>query len=83
MQVTWEVRIRCEDAHHARVVNEAVARDNEGYVESRVEGNVIVARADAGSVYSLLHTLNDFLSCLSMAMEIVSTMKGDGNSSTG
>lgn len=73
MRVTCEMRIQCRDAAHAEAVNGAVAKDNEGYVESRVEGNVIVARADAKSAYSLLHTLNDFLSCLSMAMEIAGT----------
>ena len=80
MQVTCELRIRCEDARRARVVNEAVARDNEGYIESRVEGNVILARTDSENVYSLLHTLNDFLSCLSMAMEIAGRMGANDDS---
>ena len=56
----------------AEKVHRSVELENEGYIQTRVEGNAIVARIEAESLNSLLHTLDDFLACASVAERIVS-----------
>lgn len=56
----------------AENVHRAVELDNDGYLETKVEGSSIVASIEADSLKSLLHTLDDFLACVGVADKIVS-----------
>lgn len=56
----------------AEKVHNSVSLDNEGYLNTKLEGNTIVAEIEAKSLYSLLHTLDDFLSCTSLADKVIS-----------
>lgn len=56
----------------AEKVHRSVEMDNLGYLVSRVSGNKIVADVKSDSIKSLLHTLDDFLACTSIAAKIVS-----------
>jgi len=76
---TKEVRtVRCSltiafrSAAEAETVHRSVELDNDGYLETKVEGQTVVARIEADSLKSLLHTLDDFLACLGVADKIVS-----------
>jgi len=55
----------------AEKVHSSVRLDNEGYIESTIEGKVLRAEAEADSLKSLLHTLDDFMACVSVAHGIV------------
>jgi tRNA threonylcarbamoyladenosine modification (KEOPS) complex Pcc1 subunit len=78
MQQKGEARVRCsiviafDSAPEAENVHRSVSLDNDGYIETVVKGNDIVATVEADSLKSLLHTLDDFLSCVSVAERIVS-----------
>jgi tRNA threonylcarbamoyladenosine modification (KEOPS) complex Pcc1 subunit len=71
-------RVRCELALRfpsedcAAKVFHAVDQDNCGYVEARQEEETIHAKIEAATLRSLLHTLDDFMSCVSVAEKIVS-----------
>ncbi len=75
---TSDGRVRCrltlefDSSESAQKVQKSVEMDNLGYLESRVEGSRIVADVRAESIKSLLHTLDDFLACTSVASKIVS-----------
>ena len=56
----------------AEHVHRSVELDNQGFVKTKLEGNTILAEIEAASLNSLLHTLDDFLSCTSVAEKIVS-----------
>jgi tRNA threonylcarbamoyladenosine modification (KEOPS) complex Pcc1 subunit len=58
------------DSDEALRISSSVEMDNEGYLETAVEGNRIVAEIPASSLKSLLHTLDDFLSCISVAEKV-------------
>ncbi|UCE44705.1 MAG: hypothetical protein JSU93_04655 [Methanobacteriota archaeon] len=58
-------------ASDASKVLGTVESDNAGYVEARLDGNAIVATIKAESLNSLLHTLDDFLACVSVAEKII------------
>ena len=55
----------------AEKVHKSVELDNLGYLSSHVVGNRIVADVRAESLNSLLHTLDDFMACTSVASKIV------------
>jgi tRNA threonylcarbamoyladenosine modification (KEOPS) complex Pcc1 subunit len=71
-------RVRCElvlrfpSRDCADKVFHAVEQDNSGYVDAKQEDETIVASIEAATLKSLLHTLDDFLSCVSVAERIVS-----------
>ena len=71
-------RVRCtltlefESKDDAEKVHRSVELDNFGYLESTVRENLIIADMEADSLKSLLHTLEDFLTCTSVASRIVS-----------
>jgi len=73
--VRCSIRLEFTSSDHAEKVHKAVELDNEGYVDSTLKSNVITAEMDADSLSSLLHTLDDFLACVSVAHKIV--MKKD------
>ena len=56
----------------AEKVHRSVEMDNLGYLESHVDGTSIVADIESDSLKSLLHTLDDFMACTSVAAKIVS-----------
>ncbi len=60
-----------EDAAQARTVAESVSLDDQGFVRTRRRGPTIHAEADADSARSLLHTLDDYLACVSVAERAV------------
>lgn len=51
----------------AEAVLRAVAIDNEGFVEAAREGSRLISRIQAGNPKALLHTLEDYLSCVAVA----------------
>lgn len=61
-----------QSSTEAENVHRSVEMDNDGYLETRVEGGNIVAHIEAESLKSLLHTLDDFLACVGVADKIVS-----------
>lgn len=73
-----QARIRCSlvigfsSPSEAEKAHRSVALDNDGYLETEVRGSDVVARVEADSLKSLLHTLDDFLSCVGVAERIVS-----------
>jgi len=68
--IELEVRVDCGNEKNARRINDAVKIDNEGYVESVAKGKYVIGRMK-GEPLSLLHTFNDFISCVQLALEVV------------
>jgi len=55
----------------AKRVHRSVELDNQGYIHSEVRGRTILVQAEAESLKSMIHTLDDFLSCVSVAEGVV------------
>lgn len=62
--------LRFGTADQARRARKALEPDNEGFVRTTLKGRVLTAEADAGSIPALLHTLDDYLACLSVAARL-------------
>jgi tRNA threonylcarbamoyladenosine modification (KEOPS) complex Pcc1 subunit len=55
----------------AKHVLQSIQTDDHGFVKSTLKGKTLTAVVDASSVASLLHTLDDYLACVSVANDIV------------
>jgi hypothetical protein len=55
------------DASTAKAVAESVSLDDQGYIRTRRSGATITATAAADGSLGLLHTLDDYLACVSVA----------------
>ena len=71
MDVACEIVIEFEDTEKVKTVLKSIEVDNFDFVNSKVNGKKLEATIKASSVSSLLHTLDDYLSCVSVAMKVV------------
>jgi tRNA threonylcarbamoyladenosine modification (KEOPS) complex Pcc1 subunit len=71
MRVSCTLEFDYDSEEEAQAVAKAVEVDNEGFVKMDVEGKKIISTAESESISSLIHTLDDFLSCVSVAERVV------------
>ncbi len=70
--------LRFHTAEQARRVAKALEPDNEGFLKTTLKGRTIHAEADAATIPALLHTLDDYLACLSVAARLDLSEKANG-----
>jgi len=71
MKVNCIIEMKYNDKKTAENILKSVKVDDYNFVDSQLKDNIIVAQISADSIPSLLHTLDDYLSCLSIAEKIV------------
>lgn len=67
MKARARLLLEFPDAATAKAVAAAVAIDDEGYIRTRRTSGTIRAEASADGALRLLHTLDDYLACVSVA----------------
>jgi tRNA threonylcarbamoyladenosine modification (KEOPS) complex Pcc1 subunit len=80
MQVQCVIELDYNDKDEAEKVARSISMDNGLYAQAEVRGNKLVLVASATSSASMLHTLEDLLSCVKVADEMVKGVEGSGNS---
>ena len=70
MRIDCTLEFFYEDEKKARSILKSVDVDNYGFVDAKVEGERLVSKIRAKNLQSLLHTLEDYLSCISIAERI-------------
>jgi hypothetical protein len=60
-----------EDADTAKKVLESVKLDNGEWISTKLDGRRIICHTSSDSVGGLLHTAEDFLSCVSLAERMI------------
>ena len=71
MDVSCEISIEFEDLKKAKNVLKSVNVDDFDFVKSKINNNKLEAEIKAKSISSLIHTLDDYLANISVAMKIV------------
>ncbi|NOR17154.1 hypothetical protein GQ543_05530 [candidate division WOR-3 bacterium] len=71
MKVTCDVVIEYDDVKKTETVLKSIEVDNLGFVKSQINGRQLEAHMESKSISSLLHTLDDYLACVSVAEKIV------------
>ncbi len=67
MKSSARLTLTFTDAATAKAIVESVSLDDQGYIHTRRAGRVLTATARADNPLSLLHTLDDYLACVSVA----------------
>jgi len=75
MRVKCSLMLEYASSDDALKIKKALEPDNEDFISTRVDGNVLEATSEADSISSLLHTLDDFLACLSVAERTMEVLK--------
>jgi len=72
-----------EDAATAQAVAAAVSLDDEGYIKTTRRGRTLIAEASADGPMALLHTLDDYLACVSVAERTLKAARPPGRGRRG
>ncbi len=71
MKAQCTITLEFDTAEKAKKVFQSIQTDDQGFVISTVKGRMLEAVVESHSVASLLHTLDDYLACVSIAVDIV------------
>ena len=71
MDVSCEFVIEFDDLEKAKTVLRSIRVDDFDFVKSKINKNRLEASIKAKSISSLIHTLDDYLACISVAVKIV------------
>jgi len=71
MKAVCTITIEFENAKKTKKVLRSIQTDDHGFVKSKQRGKTLEAVIESNSVASLLHTLDDYLACVSIADDIV------------
>jgi tRNA threonylcarbamoyladenosine modification (KEOPS) complex Pcc1 subunit len=71
MKALCTLTLEFESPEKAKKILRSIQADDQGFVTSKVTGKMLEAVVESASVSSLLHTLDDYLACVSVAAEIV------------
>ena len=69
-RINTRVILEFQSVEMAEHVLRSIEVDNYSYIECRRESNRIICEVNAESIGSLLHTLDDFLSCVITAEKV-------------
>ena len=71
MKTSCKLEIDFKDKKIAKKVLESIKVDDYGFVESKIDKTVLIANIKSKSISSLLHTVDDYLSCVSVAEKVL------------
>jgi len=71
MDVICEISIEFDDFKKAKTVLKSIQVDDFDFVKSKINNNILEAEIKSKSISSLIHTLDDYLACISVATKIV------------
>ncbi|OGS40452.1 MAG: hypothetical protein A3K77_03500 [Euryarchaeota archaeon RBG_13_31_8] len=71
MEVNCDIVIDLGDLKKVKTVLKSIKVDDFDFVKSKASGKRLEAKIKANSIPSLIHTLDDYLSCVSVAMKVV------------
>ena len=69
MKSVCTLGIELPDEATAQNIAKALELDNAGYIETRIEGNIIFAKAKAADIMALRNTIDDHLACFTVAQK--------------
>ncbi len=71
MKISCKVKIDYEDENETKSILNSIEVDNLDYIQSKKKGKTIITNIESNSISSLIHTLDDYLACISIAEKII------------
>jgi tRNA threonylcarbamoyladenosine modification (KEOPS) complex Pcc1 subunit len=72
---TCELKFEFSSEQEAQLVADAVKLDNPEFITLEVKGKTLKSKISAPTISSLLHSLDDYLACISLAEKITQDSK--------
>jgi hypothetical protein len=69
MRCRVSMSFELDSPEQAKAVAAAVKVDDGGYVKTEVKGKNVLASAEADNPKAMMHTLDDYISCASVAIK--------------
>jgi hypothetical protein len=71
MKISCNVKIDYKNEKETNAILNSIEVDNLNYIQSKKNGKTLVTRIESDSISSLIHTLDDYLACVSIAEKII------------
>jgi len=71
MKITCNVKIEYKDIKEADKILKSIEVDNLNYIVSKRKGKIIDTIIESKSISSIIHSLDDYLACISIAEKII------------
>ena len=71
MKAFCNIKLEFENQEIVKTVIRSVNVDDFNYIKSNISGKNLEAHIESNSISSLLHTLDDYLACVSIASKVV------------
>lgn len=71
MKISCKLEFEYESENDAKAIAKSVEVDNYQFVKTTLDGKRIISIAESESIPSLIHTLDDYLACISVAEKVV------------
>ena len=71
MKVTCTLKINCNTKSNAEKILKSIKVDDFSFVKSKLNRNIIEAEINSKSVSSMIHTIDDYLACVTVAKKVV------------
>ena len=71
MEVSCNLKIDLKNKSDAKKVLESIKVDDFDFVNSEIKNFTLEAEIKSNSISSLLHTVDDYLSCVSVAVKVL------------
>ena len=71
MKINCNVKIEYKDIEEADKILKSIEVDNLDYIKSERKGKFINTEIESNSISSIIHTLDDYLACVSIAEKII------------
>jgi len=70
MKIECEIMLNYKTEKTARTVFRSIEADNFNFVNCKISGKKLFANIESNTISSILHTLDDYLACASVAGKI-------------
>jgi hypothetical protein len=80
MKIICTLNFKYSDSIEAENIVRSVQVDNYSFVNTEIDENEIISKIEGKSLASLIHTLDDYLSCVSVAERVVLKIPVDSKS---
>jgi hypothetical protein len=71
MKITCNIKIEYKDIKEADKILKSIEVDNLNYITSLRKGKIIDTIIESNSISSIIHSLDDYLACISIAEKII------------
>jgi len=71
MKINCDIVIDFDNIKKVKTVLKSIKVDDFDFVKSKANGKRLEAKIETNSVSSLIHTLDDYLACVSVAIKVV------------